>query len=264
MRKLLFLLLLAVTLGSCGSTGAGSKFNLFTLDDDRKLGAQVAAEVESDSSGYKMLDSAKYAAVYQYVYKVRNNILNSGQVEHKNDFSWRVRIIHDDSTLNAFCTPGGYIYVFTGLLKYLDSEDQLAGVLGHEMAHADKRHSTRQMTEMFGVQLLLEIIAGNRTAVKQITAGLVGLKFSRNHETEADLNSVKYLCPTVYNAAGGAGFFKKIQAEGGTKVPEFLSTHPDPGNRIQTFESNKTSLGCTSNGTFTSEYNQMKSLLPKK
>ena len=66
-----------------------------------------------------------------------------------------LRIIHDDSTLNAFCTPGGYIYIYTGILKFLDSEDEFAGVLGHEIAHADLRHSTRQMTKQYGVQILL-------------------------------------------------------------------------------------------------------------
>jgi predicted Zn-dependent protease len=57
---------------------------------------------------------------------------------HSKDFSWRIRIIANDSVLNAFCTPGGYIYFYTGILKYLESEDQLAGVMGHEMAHAEK------------------------------------------------------------------------------------------------------------------------------
>jgi predicted Zn-dependent protease len=148
-------------------------------------------------------------------------------------------------------------------LKFLDSEDQLAGVMGHEIAHADKRHSTRQMTQMFGVQVLLEIVAGNRNTIKQISGALVGMKFSRNHETEADESSVKYLCPTTYNAAGGAGFFEKIQSLGGSRVPAFLSTHPDPGNRIEHFKEQKIAYGCQGNETFTSEYALMKSRLPK-
>jgi len=71
--------------------------------------------------------------------------------KHKDDFAWQVKIIDDPETLNAFATPGGYIYVYTGLIKFLDTEDQLAGVMGHEIAHADLRHSTRQMTSSYGV-----------------------------------------------------------------------------------------------------------------
>jgi predicted Zn-dependent protease len=241
----------------------GKGVNLFTVQQDRDLGAQVAEEIDNNQREYPLLDSLKYSDVYRYLYKVRDNILNSGKVDFKNDFLWRLRIIHNDSVMNAFCTPGGYIYVYTGILKFLDSEDQLAGVLGHEIGHADMRHSTRQMTQMFGVQLLLDVLAGNRVALKQITSALIGLKFSRNHEIEADERSVVYLCPTAYNADGGAGFFEKIQSLGGGKVPEFLSTHPDPGNRVEHFHNSRITLGCKGSQTFHDEYRQMLSKLPK-
>lgn len=231
--------------------------NIFTIQQDRDFGAQVAAEIDGNPAQYPVLDSASNKEVYAYVYKVRNNILNSGKVTHKDDFKWRVRIIKDDSTLNAFCTPGGYIYVYTGILKFLETEDQFAGVLGHEIGHADMRHSTRQMTKLYGVQVLLDLLAGDRKMLKEITTSIVGLKFSREHETEADQRSVEYLCPTPYNAAGGAGFFQKIEAMGGSKQPEFLSTHPNPANRIQHFHQAKTDLGCAGTQTYKTEYQQM-------
>lgn len=270
MRQLHFKFYLAVTvfsfMAACGTINEKNKgkgFNLFTIEQDKQLGAQVAHEIDSNVREFPPLDSAQYKDVYKYIYKVRDNILNSGKVDFKDDFHWRIRVIHDDSVLNAFCTPGGYIYIYTGILKFLDSEDQLAGVLGHEMGHADMRHSTRQMTKMFGVQILLDVIAGDRGALTQITAALINLKFSRNHETEADERSVVYLCPTVYNAAGGASFFEKIQSLGGARQPEFLSTHPDPGNRIEHFYNSKTTLGCKGENTFKTEYAAMLSKLPK-
>jgi predicted Zn-dependent protease len=133
---------------------------------------------------------------------------------------------------------------------------------GHEIGHADMRHSTRQMTQMFGIQLLLDVLAGNRAALKQVTGALIGLKFSRAHETEADERSVTYLCPTSYNADGGAGFFEKIQASGGARVPAFLSTHPDPGNRVEKFKEAKLENGCLGNETFATEYKRIISKLP--
>jgi predicted Zn-dependent protease len=258
--------MLTLFFGSCAVMNGQNKskgFNLFTVQQDKDLGAKVAGEIDGNPTEYPLLDSAQYKDVYAYLYQIRDKILNSGQVDLRDEFSWRLRIIHDDSTLNAFCTPGGYIYVYTGLMKYLDSEDQLAGVLGHEIAHADMRHSTRQMTTMFGVQILLEVLAGNYNALKQVSGALIGLKFSRKHETEADEWSVRYLCPTDYNADGGAGFFEKIEAQGGSKVPEFLSTHPDPGNRIEHFHNARVEQGCQGNQAFQTEYKAIIGRLPK-
>lgn len=266
MKKIIlpFLAMLAI-ISACGlvnEKNKGKGFNLFTIEDDKALGAQVAAEIDADKENYPLLDSVKYKEVYDYIYEVRDNILNSGQVDYKDDFEWRLRIIHDDSTLNAFCTPGGYIYIYTGILKFLDSEDEFAGVLGHEIGHADMRHSTRQMTKMFGVQVLIGIIAGNREMISQVTAALVNLSFSRAHENEADEQSVKYLCPTNYNAAGGAGFFEKLQAMGSESPPEFLSTHPSPEGRIERFKEHKETMGCDGEETYKTRYQEMVSKLP--
>ncbi len=264
--KVFAALILGLTLYSCGTVNEKNKgkgFNLFPVSQDIQLGAKVAAEIDGNPTEYPLLDSAKYRDVYQYVYKVRNNILNSGKVDFKDDFKWKIKIIHDDKTLNAFCTPGGYIYVYTGILKFMESEDQLAGVLGHEIGHADMRHSTRQMTDQFGLQILLDILAGDRAMLKQVTAGIIGLKFSRRHETEADERSVLYLCPTQYNADGGAGFFEKITKTGGNRQPEFLSTHPNPENRIEHFHNSKITQGCQGMKDFKTEYQQMVAKLPK-
>lgn len=251
-----------VLFSMCKPVSEGGGFNLFTLDQDRQLGAQVATEIDNNPNEFPVLDSASNREVYAYVYKVRNNILNSGAVRNKDEFQWRVRIIRNDSTLNAFCTPGGYIYVYTGILKYLDNEAQLAGVLGHEIGHADLRHSTRQMTKIYGVDVLLSIIAGDRQFLRQVTQGIIGLKFSRDHETEADEASVRYLCPTSYPADAGAGFFEKIQAAGGSRAPEFLSTHPDPANRIDHFREAKIEQGCQGASSYDAEYKAMVKKLP--
>lgn len=259
----LTLLFSVLSCGALNEKNKGKGINLFTIEQDKQLGAQVAAEIDRDTVNYPLLDSVRYQEVYKYVYKVRDKILNSGQVDFKDDFGWRVRIIHDDSTLNAFCTPGGYIYVYTGILKFLETEDQFAGVLGHEIGHADMRHSTRQMTKMFGVQVLIDILAGNNAMLGQVTAALVGLKFSRAHETEADERSVRYLCPTDYHADGGAGFFQKIEAMGGTRTPEFLSTHPNPENRIEHFQTEAITQGCVGNKDYKAEYQKMVEKLPK-
>jgi hypothetical protein len=100
--SLFVILLITISCGVTNKKNKGKGFNLFTVQQDRDLGAKVAAEIDGNPAQYPLLDSIKYKDVYQYVYKVRNNILNSGKIDFKDDFQWRLRIIHDDSTLNAF------------------------------------------------------------------------------------------------------------------------------------------------------------------
>ena len=245
----------------CSASKGGGGLNLFTVDQDLELGREVVKQIESDPKQFPILREQGNEEVYAYIRKITNNILNSGQVAHRDEFAWEVKIINDPNTLNAFCAPGGYIYVYTGLIKFLDSEDQLAGVMGHEIAHAALRHSTRQMTQVYGIAALTSIVTGKAEPglIEQIALGLVSLKFSRNHELEADAHSVHYLCPTRYKADGAAAFFKKI--EGQATPPEFLSTHPNPGNRVQSIEKLAQEKGCKGDQDYRTEYQRIKAKL---
>ncbi len=263
-QHLLMTALLAIVLLASGCKGKkGLGLNLFPLSDDIKLGKQVSQQIESDPQQFPILKEQGNEKVYQYIRGITRKILNSGNVKHKDNFVWQVKIIDDPKTLNAFCTPGGYIYVYTGLIKYLDSEDQLAGVMGHEIAHADLRHSTRQMTKMFGLQTLIAVVTGKSEPgmLEQVAMGLVNLKFSRSHETESDNHSVLYLCGTGYNAAGAAGFFEKIESEGSSRPPQFLSTHPNPDNRVSNIYEREKELGCSGKQLNRSKYEEIKRLL---
>ncbi|MCC5923770.1 MAG: M48 family metalloprotease [Crocinitomicaceae bacterium] len=256
----IFILSNLLLLSTCGNFG--KNINLFTIEDDKTLGRQVAADIASKPEEFPILDRTKYAAAYDYLYGIRDKILNAGNVRFKNEFDWELFIIHNDSTLNAFCSPGGYIYFYTGILKFLDAEDQLAGVLGHEIAHADLRHSTRQITRMYGLQTLTRIVTSEESLPAQVLNGIIGLRFSRDHETEADGSSVHYLCPTNYDATGGAKFFEKIQALGGARMPEFLSTHPNPTNRIEHFHNQSTAHSCSGNNEYRERYQTFLKTLP--
>jgi predicted Zn-dependent protease len=266
MKKSIYLIALLIvstfTISSCSSWLG--KVNIFPVEQDVALGKQVSQSFEQGSAAV-VLDSAQAPTLYKYIYGVRDSILNTNLLVHKNDFPWRIRIIHNDTIQNAFCTPGGYIYVYTGLMRYLESEDQLAGVMGHEMAHAEKRHSTDAMTREFGANLLLELIFGtNKAQLLQIATGLAQLSFGRDAETEADNCSVDWLYQTSYNAAGAAGFFEKMQKEKNkVNIPEFLSTHPDPGNRVANMKKRWSEKGGKMGQTYTDRYKKMLTFLPK-
>lgn len=251
-------LLLFFAFNSCNKKENDEKFNIFTLQQDIDLGKQLVSYLESDTSDVIVLDPVAYPTAYSHINRITNNILNSGKVYYKDKFEWRVRIIQDDKTLNAFCAPGGYIYVYTGIIKYLDNEYELAGVMGHEIAHADKRHSTSRMTKQYGFSLLLAAVGGDKSAIAQIGAGLLLLSYSRKDEAQSDEWSVRYLCPTSYKADGAAKFFRKI---GSSSIPEFLSTHPDPENRVENIEALAAELKCPGADTL-GQYVAFKASLP--
>ncbi len=264
MKPWITMMLTAVLLWSASGCKKDEGLNLFSISDEIEFGQQLEAEIAANPAEYPVLDSAQFNEAYGHIYRMRNDILNSGNVKYKNEFPWRIKIIHSDSVLNAFCAPGGFIYVYTGLIHFLDTEDELAGVLGHEIAHADKRHATEQLTKNYGFAVLLQVLLGNnQSLLTEIAQGLLSLRFSRANETEADDYSVKYLCPTDYNAAGAAGFFQKLlDLEQVGSTPQFLSTHPSPDNRVQNINTQKVDEGCTGTGTFVTRYQQLKNSLP--
>ncbi len=241
---------------------------LFSIQDDIQLGQQVKEEINGNPSEYPVLDEAEYAEAYAYLRGITNKILNSGELNYKDEFAWEVYIIGDDNVLNAFAAPGGYIYVYTGLIKYLDKEDDLSGVLGHEIAHADLRHSTRQLEKMYGLSFLLSIVAGENSGqmtqiAGQIAGSLAGLSFSRAHESEADEQSVVYLAKTEYQCNGAYSFFQKLldnNQDSGT--PEFLSTHPDPADRVDEINEKAAEIGCDTTPADPVSYQDFKNSLP--
>ena len=253
---------------NCLENVKGSKFNLFGVQKDLDLGVQTEMQIQSSSAEFPILDSATYSDAYKFLYSMRDEILNSGQLTYKTEFKWKLKIIHDDSTLNAFCTPGGYIYVYTGLIKYLDTEDQLAGVLGHEMAHADKRHSTEKMTKDYPLLITSGVLGLDKSTLGQMVTSLITLKYSRDNESEADAYSVVYLSKTKYKCSAGAGFFEKLVKDGmdpcgSNPLAKYTSTHPCPDNRVQNFNTIGSCYECTGREAGTSAYNVFKNGIPK-
>jgi beta-barrel assembly-enhancing protease len=243
------------------------KLNFFSVDQDIEFGMQLDEMIMSDPTTYPVLSRAQHAAAYQHLDRIVNSLKQSDDLRYAQRFTWEVRII-DQDILNAFAAPGGYMYFYTGLIKFLDNEAQFAGVVAHEMAHADRRHSTQMLTKQYGFSVLAGILLGeNPSFLEQIIAelamGLGNLKYSRNNEYEADEYAVKYLYDTDYHPKELAGFFIKMNEQVTSSYsPEFLSTHPDPGNRIQAINSVWEKLGSKNGELYVSRYNDFKNSLP--
>lgn len=230
---------LAITIVSCEKDRG---INLFSVSQDIEFGRIMDSTINADRTEFPILDPNQYADVYTYINGMMEDILESEKIKYKTQFPWQVTIINKD-VMNAFAVPGGKLYFYTGLIKYLDDAASLAGILAHEIAHIDLRHSTKTLTDLYGFSLLVSLLLGdNSSQLAQIAGdlatGAAGLKFSRNHEYDADRYSMYYLSTTKYHPKGIESFFVKLQDEGKTAATfEFLSTHPSDQNRIDQINS---------------------------
>jgi len=270
MKKYYFIFLFPVMLFiySCSDSSNPLAINLFPVSDDIKLGQQVDAEIRSKPNEYPILNNAQATDIVQTMV---DDILMSSKIKYKDDFAYKVTLIKDDNTVNAFCTPGGYIYVYTGLIKFLPNEAALAGVLGHEIAHAELRHATTRMSQQYGVQILIQFALGSTpTQTEEIAAnllsGLALLKNSRADESNSDEKSFEYLQDSKWFPGAIKYFFENIKNQSGE--PDFLktllSTHPDPVDRLEEIEEMIKDANLpapTENNLFTDRYNSLKALL---
>ena len=154
---------------------------------------------------------------------------------------WTFRML-DDPTVNAFALPGGFVYMTRGILAYMTSEAEAVGVLGHEIGHVTARHGAQRYTSASLAQLELGVGSVLSSEVRalggalQTGLGLLFLKFGRDDERQADELGVRYAVNAGYDARSLAGFFRTIQRlgdSGGGRVPSWLSTHPDPADRVE-------------------------------
>ncbi len=265
-KTFLISVLVILFLNACDEDGS---VNIFSLQDDIDFGEQFHSEILQNPEDYPILSRSSYSTAYYHLETIRDELLKSDDIRYADNFSWDVYIIENDDVLNAFCVPGGKMYFYTGIIKFLDNEAQFAGVMAHEMAHADRRHTTKTMTQQYGVSVLLGLILGeDPTLLQQIAAdlamGLGSLKFSRDHEYEADEYAVRYTTDGSgdYNfyPKGISAFFEKIGSQ--STSPEFLSTHPDPGNRLDNINDFWISIGSPTGEDYASRYLDFKNSLP--
>jgi len=257
--KMTFLFIISsVLLFSC------DKVNIFSVQDDIQFGKEFDAQVLT-SGEFIIANETQYSEAYACINGYKNRLLATGEIAYSDEFEWKVRIIKDDATVNAFAVPGGYLYFYTGLIKTLDNEAEFVGVMAHEMAHVACRHSTKQLTKAYGIELLLSMLVGKNDnkwvqIASEMASGLASLKFSRDDEFEADRCAVKYAYPTSWDARGVGDFFKKLESHSST--PVFLSTHPSDAQRIEKIDEEWSNLGGKQGEYFKDSYNHLKSILP--
>lgn len=210
---------------------------LIPREQEQQLGLQVKQELEQ-KQGVQYVDDAQ---VNGYVQEVAGRVLDQAKKDRP-DVTWTVKVINDPKMVNAFATPGGYLYVYSGLIQAADDTAEIAGVLGHEAGHVVARHSARQMVDALGIQTVAAMALGKDPgAVSKVAASLLGqgtlLAYSRADETEADEYGARYAAAAGYDPGGIGRFFGKLlQGQGEGKQPGWaaiLSDHPATPDRIK-------------------------------
>lgn len=176
--------------------------------------------------------------VQQYIDLMGNRIVESSDAS-KTPYQYEFHVLADPNQVNAFAMPGGQIFITAGLLKRLENEDQVAGVLGHEIGHVVARHSAQQMAKQDLTQGLAGaagVVGGDMNSAQyaQMIGNMVNMKYGREDELESDELGVRFMVQSGYDPHALIRVMEILdEASGGQAPPEFQSTHPSPENRVQ-------------------------------
>jgi Zn-dependent protease with chaperone function len=230
-------------------------FNLFTKADDIQVGQANSKQV------LEQYEVVKNPFIQEYVQRIGQKLAAAPEAK-QSGFQFTFTVLNVDE-INAFALPGGPMFIYTGLLKAVDNEAQLAGVMGHEMSHVVLRHGTHEATKANGVQILAgglaSLLGGGRLveAGLGLTASSFVLKFSRDAESEADALGSHLMAESGYDPVQMARFFEKLGSSG-QRMPQILSDHPNPGNREAAIRAEMRTLPARKYGFESGEFARMK------
>jgi predicted Zn-dependent protease len=240
MSARLAILALAFTLVSCATSPLGrDQLLIFSDGQMQQLGAQAYAEMQRKE------EVSRDPAVNRYVRCVAQAITRALPGRYR-DEAWEVTVFEDRSA-NAFALPGGKIGVNTGMLRVATSQDELAAVVAHEVAHVIARHGAERMSQQFATQTgldLIRVFSGAPSPTKDTVLGVLGigarygilLPYSRAQESEADLFGVDLMAQAGFDPRASVSLWSKMARSGGGQSAEFLSTHPSHQTRVRDLE----------------------------
>lgn len=254
MKRLLIVPIILALLVSCVTTGPGGKKSLILIptETEVELGKEVVKEVESTE---KVLNSPQ---VQTYVSNVGSKV---AKVCDRKDVKYTFKVL-DSEEINAFACPGGFIYIYKGLMKKMDNEAQLAAVLAHEVGHIVARHSVKRLQAIYGYSIVMEVALGDKmgkTARQMVDAatGVILLGYGRENEYEADDYGILYAKKAGYNPKGMIQIFEKFKQMEGRPPNTFeklLMSHPPASDRIENGNTEIKKVGGTSLPYYESEY----------
>jgi predicted Zn-dependent protease len=228
------LMLIAGTLAGCARNPATGHNELMLVSESQEIqmGQQYDSQVVATIGLYPD------PALQSYVQALGTRLAATSE---RPKLPWTFRVV-DDPAVNAFAVPGGFVYVTRGILAHMTNEAQLATVIGHEIGHVTARHTAAQMSkeQLAGLGLVVGSLASQRIAQYAGAASqalsVLFLKFSRDNENQADELGVRYSSRANFDSREMANVMRlldKLSGESGGRLPEWLATHPNPGNRLE-------------------------------
>jgi len=248
MKKIIAMLAVAaMLLTSCGSVPITGRKQLNLVSDSEVLQAslqQYTSFMQTATISTQKTQSAQVTRVGQRIAQATEAYLRAAGLESElQNFAWEFNLVKSDD-VNAWCMPGGKIVVYEGIMNLVSSDDELAVVIGHEVAHAVAKHSNERMSQQvlaqYGASAIGIFTSGKSAATQQIAQQVYGLgaqygvmqPFSRKHESEADKMGLVLMTIAGYNPDVAVNFWQKMSATSSQEPPEFMSSHPSHATRI--------------------------------
>lgn len=248
MKKLAVLFITGVLfLSSCGSVPLTGRQQVLLVSDQEVVAASLTQYndyLKTAKLSTNKTQTAKVERVGKKIAAATEAYLKAnGLTGDVANFSWEFKLIND-TQVNAFCMPGGKVVVYEGLLPLTLTDDELAVVVGHEVAHAVAKHSNERMSQQlmsqYGAAALGQVLSGTSSAVQSVASTVYGLgseygvmlPYSRKHEYEADYMGLVFMAMAGYKPDVAVNFWQKMSANGASSAPEFMSTHPNDASRI--------------------------------
>jgi len=238
-RKLVVAVMLAVSLIGCKANPVSGRKQLVLVSEEQAQASSAQAYTQTMSEAQKKGKLSSDAALNARVKRITDRLITQAgnMYAPSREWKWSVAVL-DEPALNAWCMPGGKMAIYTGVVHKLAlTDDEIAQIMGHEIAHALLGHGRERMSRAMAMQggvLLGSIVAGqDLSALTPVADIALTLPNSRTGETEADRYGIELAARAGYDPRAAVRLWEKMGAASGNGPPQFLSTHPSPDNRIQ-------------------------------
>ncbi|WP_026969929.1 M48 family metallopeptidase [Algoriphagus terrigena] len=252
MKKITIIFAIGLLVYSCAKVPLTGRSALAVVSNDEiqplvneEYKKAIAADknLTSTADGQKVVRVGKKMAA-----AVETYLISEGYQELVDDFAWEFNLLESEQ-VNAWCMPGGKVAFYTGIMPVTQDETGIAVVMGHEIAHAVASHARERMSNGMAINMGMSAVSAamgqNPTMTQQLLLQSIGmgselgmLSFSRKHELEADEMGLIFMAMAGYDPRQAPIFWERMEAKGGEAPPEFLSTHPGPGRRIEKLNAN--------------------------
>lgn len=182
----------------------------FTVRDHIVIGQKMATQIDALPEVFNKLDSIEYEDAYEYLNTLISTLKLTAVVKHRDDFNWKVTLLYDDDIESAFTLPGGHVYVYTGLLHFLQGEHELMAILANEIAYADKELSALALRDEHGGVFLGNITLGKEVKeLSEVVEDFPFIEYSEEKVFDADEFAISLICPFQYDINGLKDFLRR-------------------------------------------------------